>query len=86
MDKFLRPERFDESTWISWTHWKKTFENVLESFITAPTEKQKLHLLTNLLSSSACAHISDYDTYDDTLNTYTFKCVRKADKRDFRQT
>ena len=69
MDKFLQPEHFDEGTGISWTHWKKKFENFLDSFETAPTETQQLHLLTNLLSSNAYAHISDCVTYVDALET-----------------
>ena len=72
MEKYLKPSKLelDPSSADAekhWSHWKKTFDNFLNSFTVVPTPNQKLAALTNHLSHSVYSYISSCDSYDDAI-------------------
>lgn len=73
MEKYLRPDRFDEDPSSSedlspqWTHWKNTFENFLTAVFSeksSVTKITKLQLLTNHLSPKIFVYLQDCADYD----------------------
>ena len=73
MDKYLKPERFDEEpTSISadkqWLHWKRTFSNFL-SHVNDASEESKLQLLTNYIAPNVYQYISELETFKDAMDT-----------------
>lgn len=72
MEKFLKPDRFDSDPSCSsatqqWRHWFHTFENFKNS-ITAD-QRNDLQLLTNYVSPSIYAMISESKSYADAIKT-----------------
>lgn len=70
-DRILRPQCFDVDPHSSdaadkWTHWRKTFENFLNSI--QSLEVDPFATLINYISSSVYRHISDLKSYDASIN------------------
>uniref|UniRef100_A0A6P7GSB3 Uncharacterized protein LOC114341566 n=1 Tax=Diabrotica virgifera virgifera TaxID=50390 RepID=A0A6P7GSB3_DIAVI len=73
MDKLLKPDRLDidsNSTNATqlWTHWKRTFQNFLES-ANVSEDKDKLNLLVNYVNPVVYEAISECTTYTDATAT-----------------
>lgn len=70
MERVFRPERLDtdpasSSASKDWIHWKRTFNNFLESF--AAPGPDKLKTLTNYVSPTVFGFIIDCDTFNDAM-------------------
>ena len=75
MERFLKPERLDADPSVGdadklYKHWKKTFDNFLESL----EEPNKLSILVNFISARVYEYIAECDTFEDAIeilrNTY----------------
>ena len=75
MERFLKPERLDVDPSVGdadklYKHWKKTFDNFLESL----EEPNKLSILVNFVSARVYEYIAECDTFEDAIeilkNTY----------------
>ena len=75
MERFLKPERLDVDPSVGdadklYKHWKKTFDNFLESL----EEPNKLSILVNFISARVYEYIAECDTFEDAIeilkNTY----------------
>ena len=79
MEKYLKLERLDldpskpeaADTWRHWKTFNVFFEPVCETQqSTFMTDKLKLKLLTNLLSTAIYKHISDIHDYSTAMNAF----------------
>ena len=73
MDRILRPARFETdphspNAGQEWTHWFVTFENFI-STIENICDADKLKLLINFVSHSNYQLFSEYNTYDEAIQT-----------------
>ena len=74
MEKLLKPDKLDAEPGVAdadktWTHWKTTFDNFINSYSdrNTLTDAQKLATLTNCVSANVYSYISSATTFDDAL-------------------
>ncbi|XP_068200687.1 uncharacterized protein [Palaemon carinicauda] len=81
MERLLRPSRFDvdhnsAQAAKEWTHWLRTFTNIVEAVqLTTPT-LDKLVLLTNYVAPSVYDYISECETYEKAEEVLTSLYVK----------